>query len=100
MGRRRRARADHRICQFGRLRGDRVPEGGAGIWNRVQDLYHCRAGDLVWDFYQLGAGSGLLDRKVFWGIIRKIRNRYKKRIYGQADVIKEFVSLLFCFGMN
>jgi len=29
----------------------------------VQDLYDSRAGDLVRDIYQLGAGSGVLDWK-------------------------------------
>lgn len=23
---------------------------GPGVWYRVKDLYHCRAGDFIWDF--------------------------------------------------
>ena len=37
----------------------------------MQDLYDRRAGDTVRDLYELGAGSGLLDREVFRGILGK-----------------------------
>ena len=31
--------------------------GGPGVRDWVQDLYHCRACDFVWDLGQLGVGS-------------------------------------------
>ena len=61
MGRRRRARADYRLCELRVFGSDRVSEGRTGVRHRLQNLYHCRAGDPVWDIFQLGAGDDLLD---------------------------------------
>jgi hypothetical protein len=46
--------------------------GRAGIWNRMQNIYHCRSGNLVWDCNQLGCRADLLD---FKGIGGDVMNR-------------------------
>ena len=38
----------------------------------MQDFHHCRAGDSVWDFLQLGAGGDLLGWEVPWGVLREV----------------------------
>ena len=37
-------------------------------------------GDPVRDFCKLAAGAGVLDWKMFWGILGKIRNRHRSRL--------------------
>ena len=53
--------------------GDRVSERRTGIWNWRKDLYDRRAGDFVWDFFKLGIGAWVLDRK---GIRNFLTARY------------------------
>ena len=43
-----------------------------GLRDRMQDLHDRRTGDLVRDFYQLGAGSGVLDWEMFWVVVGKL----------------------------
>ena len=38
--------------------------GGTNFWNRLQNIHNRWAGDLVWDFEQLGVRSDLLDRAI------------------------------------
>ena len=45
----------------------------AGVRDWAQDFHHCRAGDIVWDFLQLGAGGGLLDWEDDGVVLRIIR---------------------------
>ena len=38
--------------------------GRSGIWYRMQDLYHCRAGNTIRNSDQLGSGGNLLGCKI------------------------------------
>ncbi len=71
MGRRRRARADYRLCELRVFGSDRVSEGRTGVRHRLQNLYHCRAGDPVRHLYELGAGGSVLGRNAFGDCVRK-----------------------------
>ena len=66
MGRRRCIGADHRIRQFRDGSGGGIPKGRSGIRHRLQDIYHCGAGDIVWDFFQLGVGVDPLGVADVW----------------------------------
>ena len=66
MGRRRCIGADHRIRQFRDGSGGGIPKGRSGIRHRLQDIYHCGAGDIVWDFFQLGVGVDPLGVTDVW----------------------------------
>ena len=70
------AGAYHGLCQFGGFHGYRVSEGGAGLRDRLQDLYDRRAGDFVWDLYQLGAGGDLLDREDVRNCLKRNKKVY------------------------
>ena len=52
----------------------------------MQDFHHCRAGDIVWDFLQLGAGGDLLGWEVFWGVLREIGKRHRSRFCVKSRV--------------
>ena len=41
-----------------------------GFWYRQQNFHHRRAGNPVWNLYQLGAGASLLGRQVFWNVVK------------------------------
>jgi hypothetical protein len=58
--------ADHRIRQFRDGSGGGIPKGRSGIRHRLQDIYHCGAGDIVWDFFQLGVGVDPLGVTDVW----------------------------------
>ena len=66
MGRSRSAGSDHRIRQFRDGSGGGIPKGRSGIRHRLQDIYHCGAGDIVWDFFQLGVGVDPLGVTDVW----------------------------------
>lgn len=66
MGRRWCIGADHRIRQFRDGSGGGIPKGRSGIRHRLQDIYHCGAGDIVWDFFQLGVGVDPLGVTDVW----------------------------------
>ena len=70
MGRRGSAGADHRLCEQRGCGGYRVSEGRAGLWDRLQDLYDCGAGDPVWNLYKLGSGADLLDSGTGRGLLK------------------------------
>ena len=44
--------------------------GGTGVWNWVQNIHNCGAGDTLWDFEQLGVGSDLLDWRSDGGYLK------------------------------
>lgn len=67
MGRRRRARADHWVCELGRGIGNRVQDRGTGVRHRLQDLYDRRTCDPVRDCHELGAWIGVLCYDIVWG---------------------------------
>lgn len=76
MGRRRCIGTDHRICQFRDGTCGGIPKGRSGIRHRLQDIYYCRAGDIVWDFFQLGVGVDMLGVADVWnpcGVVPKSR---------------------------
>ena len=55
----------------------------------MQDFYDCRAGDFVWSVFKLAFGSGVLDREVFWNLVRENRKFvYGISVYGQGDGLK------------
>ena len=66
MGRRRCIGTDHRIRQFRDSSGGGISKGRSGIRHRLQDIYHCGAGDIVWDFFQLGVGVDPLGVTDVW----------------------------------
>ena len=70
MGRRRCIGADHWIRQFRDGSGGGIPKGRSGIRHRLQDIYHCGAGDIVWDFFQLGVGVDPLGVADVWNQCR------------------------------
>ena len=66
MGRRRCIGANHRIRQFRDGSGGGIPKGRSGIRHRLQDIYHCGAGDPVWNLCQLGVGADPLGVADVW----------------------------------
>ena len=66
------------IHNFSKINGSYLDTSrGAGVWERVQDLHDCGAGDFVWDFEQLGVGSALLGRGSDGDYLRSERERKK-----------------------
>lgn len=58
---------DYRLCQFCCGSSHRIQGRRPCIWYWLQDFYHCRAGDFVWDICQLDPGADCLDR----GLVRR-----------------------------
>ena len=54
------------FAQFRDGSGGGIPKGRSGIRHRLQDIYHCGAGDIVWDFFQLGVGVDPLGVADVW----------------------------------
>ena len=67
MGRCRGPGTDYRLCQFCCGSSHRIQGRRPCIWYWLQDFYHCRAGDFVWDICQLDPGADCLDR----GLVRR-----------------------------
>lgn len=77
------AGAYYRLREFRGRRGHRIPEGGAGLRNRLQDIYDRGACDPLWHCGELGAWPALLGWAVFWGILKEYRDKDRKS--GGAD---------------
>ena len=83
MGRRRSVGSDYRICELRGGTGNRVSERGAGYGNRLQDIYHSRAGDIIWNLLKLGTWSGVLDIEDFESGVKMGRKpHFLKRAFG------------------
>ena len=57
--------SDYRICKLRGGTGNRISERRAGHGNRLQDIYHSRSGDIIWNLFKLGTWSGVLDIEDF-----------------------------------
>ena len=57
--------SDYRICKLRGGTGNRISERRTGHGNRLQDIYHSRSGDIIWNLFKLGTWSGVLDIEDF-----------------------------------
>ena len=83
MGRRRSVGSDYRICEFRGGTGNRISERRTGHGNRLQDIYHSRSGDIIWNLFKLGTWSGVLDMEDFESDVKMGRKpHFWLRAYG------------------
>lgn len=71
MGRRRSVGSDYRIRELRGGTGNRISERRTGHGNRLQDIYHSRSGDIIWNLLKLGTWSGVLDIEDFESGVKK-----------------------------
>lgn len=71
MGRRRSVGSDYRIRELRGGTGNRISERRTGHGNWLQDIYHSRSGDIIWNLLKLGTWSGVLDIEDFESGVKK-----------------------------
>lgn len=54
-------RSNYWICQFSGGSCHRIQKGRSGLWDWLQNFYHCGSGNPLWNLYKLATWGHILD---------------------------------------